>query len=222
MEVRRERSEIINIQKYNEIKKLMYINPDEYERECCFAREIIFGRQHKTLLTEFAKDREPKIRKEQIRTDDIAEDDELENVENLTFSLWLNRNNYDEIYLSGKYIVNGLINYSETRITRMQAMHIINGDTAYMERSGNLLMRQLALYIKYNQFQAICFREYFEEKYYSADNSKIVNFKSMELKIGSDIIEFFSEKLNPVTDLDYDRIEMDYIQKIELPAMMQA
>lgn len=222
MEVRRERSEIINIQKYNEIKKLMYINPDEYERECCFAREIIFGRQHKTLLTEFAKDREPEIRKEQIRTDDIAEDDELENVENLTFSLWLNRNNYDEIYLSGKYIVNGLINYSETRITRMQAMHIINGDTAYMERSGNLLMRQLALYIKYNQFQAICFREYFEEKYYSADNSKIVNFKSMELKIGSDIIEFFSEKLNPVTDLDYDRIEMDYIQKIELPAMMQA
>ncbi len=197
MEVRREQSEIVDRTKYNEIKTDLYINSEKYTRECNFAREITLGND---------------------RDGEYREGEE----EKVVFSLWMNRNNYNEILLSEKYYSNGIVNYSGTRLTRFQAMHIIHGDLTYMENSDNLIIQQLFLYIKYNQFKMISFREYFEENYFNVYNSDILNIKSMELYIANDMTEFFSEQLKPVVDINYNRIEVNMIQKIEVPSVILA
>lgn len=140
--------------------------------------------------------------------------------ERVTFSLWLNRNNYNQIQLSEKYYSNGIVNYAETRLTRLQAMHVIYGDLSYMESSDNFIIQQLSMYMKYNQFQAVSFKEYFEENYYNIYNTDILNIKSMELDIQNNITEFFSEQLKPVKDIDYNQIKINVIQEIEVPAMI--
>lgn len=197
MEVRREQSRIADRKEYNEIKNKLYINSESYTRECCFAREIVFG------------DIQNKSHREG--------EDEI-----ITFSLWLNRNNYNEIILSERYYSNGIVNYSGTRLTRLQAMHIIHGDFRYMENSDNLIIKQLYMYMKYNQFKVVSFKEYFEENYFNVYNADILNIKSMELCIENDITEFFSEKLKPVSDIDYNRVTVNLIQKIEVPKMINA
>ena len=74
--------------------------------------------------------------------------------------------------------------------------------------------------MKYNQFQAVSFKEYFEENYYNIYNTDILNIKSMELDIQNNITEFFSEQLKPVKDIDYNQIKINVIQEIEVPAMI--
>lgn len=148
--------------------------------------------------------------------------DGKEKEDKVQFSIRLNRNNHNEILLSEKYYNNGIVNCSETRLTRLQALHIVYGDLTYMETSDNPVIQQLYMYMKYNHFQVISFREYFEENYYSVCDTDIINIKSMELLIENDSTEFFSERLTPVRDIDYNRIEINMLQKIEVPAMIHA
>src|SRR5574344_2400429 len=180
MNIRKELCKTINDQQYNMLKKKILSNGNQFFRQCYFVREVIFGN-----------------------------DESKESENNMQFSLWMNRNNKGYAYLIAKNTAqtgNGLTSEARVKLTKIQAMHILNRDFIWMKDSGIELVQQLMLQMQYNLYVPVEVTEYFEENYVNILTKDKITFKSMILRIENNVKEFFKGNLQALEEMDYKKI----------------
>lgn len=193
MNIRKEICKTINDKQYNMLKKKIFGNSNQFLRQCNFVREVLFGYQNMDSTSE-----------------------------SVYFSLWMNRNNKDVVYLIARNAGNGLVSESKAKLTQAQAMHILNRDYEWMKTCGIELVQQLMLQMKYNLYYPTDIIEYFEENYVNILSKDKITFKLMNLLIENNVKEYFCDNLSALDEIDYKKIHMSYSQNIVVPSITNA
>lgn len=203
MEMIREIAKYINEKQYTNIKMKIMNESSQYIRDCSFLREIVF---------EYMNSEYDVLG---IQNQNNMED--LMDKERLEFSIQFNRYNTQEIYLHLKANNHFIVNEIKTILTKEEVNHILNKDYNQMLDSDNIIITQLAMQMKYNYCYPMVIREFFLEKYYNIYRGDMLRFESMEIYLENDVKEFFSDKLTPLEEIDYNNIKMYHSKKIMLP-----
>ncbi len=205
MDMIREIVKNINEREYTNIKIKIMNESAQYIRDCSFVREVIFD----YMSNEYER---PAVFAE-------TSNEEFCDEERLEFRIRFNRYNAQEIYLYEKSVNGSIVNERKTKLTKNEVSHILNKDYNWMMESGNNIINQLAMQMKYNYCYPLVIREYFQENYYNIYRGDMLILESMELYLENDVKDFLNDNLSPMEEINYNNIKLYYQKKIGLPAI---
>lgn len=139
---------------------------------------------------------------------------------NESFSILMNRNNAEKLYLVKKFYSSGCMTKNTENISKKDFQMIVDNNTSYMKESENELLKELGWYMEINEYKLTGIREFVVESYTNSYSDEELSFDSLALNIAEAPMYFLREQLTPAEEIDYGSILFTYKKKLSIPFTM--